>query len=223
MGYTKGVDGQAVEVDDPYFFTWLTLYAQHLGDGSITLPYQAKSDESQGASATQQQILTRRPMPSDLEGIINEIEKTTQSTSDNTTVIDGLRFFLDEKLNKALNLNGTVRVRTTAAVKTNNVSGTAHLQQIVITLKKLTAANTYTSLGTQTVTVNITNATTAYAEKSVVATFDLSSKNVETGDKLLVEITTNGKITNASYVCTHRISFDAGTSKTYAEIGIKES
>lgn len=201
---------------------WLTLYAQHMGDDTITLPFQAKSDETEASSATQKQILTRRPTPSDLEGVVNSIEKTTQAIGDNTTVINCMRFFLDEKLLETLQLNATIRFRVTVAVKTNNVSGTAHLQQVVFKLRKLTAADTYTTLGTKTVTVNITNATTTYIEKSVVAIVDASAQTLATGEKLLLEVLTNGKISNASYVCTHRLSYDAGTSKTYCEIAVEE-
>ena len=46
---------------------WLTLYAQHLGDETITLP---------DGSTTTKYILTRRPMPSDLEGVEDEAEDT---------------------------------------------------------------------------------------------------------------------------------------------------
>ena len=201
---------------------WFTLYAQHIGDDTITLPYQAKSDESESASTTQKQILSRRPSPSDLEGVVNSIEKTTQATGDNTTVINCMRFFLDEKLLETLQLNATIRFRVTVAVKTNNVSGTAHLQQVIFKLRKLTAADTYTTLGTKTVTVNITNATTTYVEKSVLGIVDASAQTLATGEKLLLEVLTNGKITNASYICTHRLSYDAGTSKTYCEIGVEE-
>jgi len=201
---------------------WLTLYAQHVGDDTITLPYQAKSDETEAASTTQKQILTRRPSPSDLEGVVNSIEKTTQATGDNTTVINCMRFFLDEKLLETLQINGTIRFRVTVAVKTSNTSGTAHLQQIVFKLRKLTANDTYTTLGTKTVTVSITNATTAYVEKSVLGLIDASAKSLATDEKLLLEVLTNGKISNASYVCTHRLSYDAGTSKTYCEIAVEE-
>lgn len=201
---------------------WLTLYAQHIGDDTITLPYQAKSDETESASVTQKQILTRRPTPSDLEGVVNSIEKTTQATGDNTAVINGMRFFLDEKVLETLQLNASIRFRATVAVKTNNVLGTAHLQQVVFKLKKLTADNTYTTLGTKTVTVGITNATTTYVEKSVVALVDASAQTLATNEKLLLEVLTNGKITNASYICTHRLSYDAGTSKTYCEIAVEE-
>ena len=199
----------------------LTLYAQHIGDDTITLPYQAKSDETESSSATQKQILTRRPSPSDLEGVVNSIEKTTQATV-TTTVINCMRFFLDEKLIETLQLNATIRFRVTVAVKTNNVSGTAHLQQVVFKLRKLTANDTYTTLGTKTVTVNIENATTTYVEKSVLGIVDASAQTLATGEKLLLEVLTNGKITNASYVCTHKLSYDAGTSKTYCDIGVEE-
>ena len=199
----------------------LTLYAQHIGDDTITLPYQAKSDETESSSATQKQILTRRPSPSDLEGVVNSIEKTTQATG-TTTVINCMRFFLDEKLIETLQLNATIRFRVTVAVKTNNVSGTAHLEQVVFKLRKLTANDTYTTLGTKTVTVNIENATTTYVEKSVLGIVDASAQTLATGEKLLLEVLTNGKITNASYVCTHRLSYDAGTSKTYCDIGVEE-
>ena len=201
---------------------WLTLYAQHTGDDTITLPYQAKSDETEASATTQKQVLTRRPSPSDLEGVVNSIEKTTQATVDNTTVINCMRFFLDEKLPETLQLNATIRFRVTVAVKTNNISGTAHLQQVVFKLRKLTANDTYTTLGTKTVTVNITNATTTYVEKSVIAIVDASAQSIATGDKLLLEVLTNGKISNASYICTHRLSYDAVTSKSFVEIGVEE-
>lgn len=201
---------------------WLTLYAQHIGDDTITLPYQAKSDETESSSTTQKQVLTRRPSPSDLEGVVNSIEKTTQATGENTTVINCMRFFLDEKLLETLQLNATIRFRVTVAVKTNNVSGTAHLQQVVFKLRKLTANDTYTTLGTKTVTVSITNATTTYVEKSVLGIIDASAQTLAAGEKLLLEVLTNGKITNASYICTHQLSYDAGTSKTYCEIGVEE-
>jgi hypothetical protein len=201
---------------------WLTLYAQHLGDAVFVLPYQAKSDESEAASAEQKQILTRRPTPSDLEGVVNSIEKTTQATGNNTTVINCMRFFLDEKLLETLQLNASVRFRATVAVKTNNVSATAHLQQVRFKLRKLTADNIYTTLLTKTVTANIENATTTYVEKSVIAILDVDAQSLATGEKLLLEVLTNGKITNASYICTHRLSYDAGTSKTYCEIAVEE-
>lgn len=201
---------------------WLTLYAQHIGDDNITLPFQAKSNEDESSSTSQKQVLTRRPSPSDLEGVVNSIEKTTQGTGENTTVINGMRFFLDEKLIEELQLNATIRVRVTVAVKTDNVSGTAHLQQVVFKLRKLTANDTYSDIVTKTVTVSIQNATTDYVEKSVVALIDASAKKIETANKLLLEITTNGKISNASYICTHRLSYDAGTSKSFIDIGVEE-
>ena len=203
---------------------WWTLYAQHIGDDTITLPYQAKSDESESASTTQKQVLTRRPAPSDppLAGFVSSIEKTTQATGDNTTVINGMRFFLDEKLLETLQLNATIRFRATVGVKTNNTSGTAHLQQVLFKLRKLTAADTYTTLGEKIVTINLQNATTTYAERSVIALIDASAQTLATGEKLLLEITTNGKISNASYICTHRLSYDTGTSKTFCEIAVEE-
>lgn len=201
---------------------WLTLYAQHIGDDTITLPYQAKSDETEASSTTQKQVLTRRPSPSDLEGVVTSIEKTTQAIGDNTTVINCMRFFLDEKLLETLQLNATIRFRVTVGVKTSNTSGTAHLQQVIFKLRKLTAADTYTTLGEKTVTVNIQNATTTYIEKSVIALIDASAKTLAVGEKLLLEVTTNGKISDASYTCTHRLSYDAGTSKSFVEIAVEE-
>lgn len=200
----------------------LRLYVQDLGDDTITLPFTAKSDESQSTSATQSQILTRELLPYDLEGVTEEIEKTTQSATNYTKVINKVRFFLDEKLLETLQLNGTVKFQVKVGVKSNNTAGTAHLQQIIFSLVKLTAIDTYTTLGTKTVTVDMSTATTGYVEKTVRAIVDAASKEIATTDKLVLEITTNGKISDATYICTHKISYRADTDDTWVEIGVEE-
>lgn len=206
-----------------------TLFGQELGNGSlgdvITLKSSrtAKPDESGSTTGSQYRVLTRRPFPSDTISAAGYIEKTTQSTSDNTTVINCCRFFLDEAIQEDLLINGSIRVRLAVGVKTNNASGTAYLQQVVVKLRQLTATDTYSDVATKTVTVTTSNATTSYVDKSVVVNLSVSAGTIDKDDDLLLEITTNGKISNASYVCTHILYFNAGTSRCYVEIPVEEA
>lgn len=203
------------------------LFLQDLGDATITLPYSAKSDETAGSSTSQTRVLTRRLFPSDTNVADAYLEKTTQATDDNTTVINCARFFLAEELQEALQLLGTVFFRLSIGIKTNNASGTAYLQGVVVKLRKLTAADTYTDIASATITATPTNATTSFVYYSFVAFADVSmgaeDPVLDTDEKLLVEVTTKGKISNASYICTHRLRFDPGVSYGFVDFPTEEA
>jgi len=192
---------------------WLTLYAQHLGDESITLP---------DGSTTTKYILTRRPMPSDLEGVENDAEDTGNSNTTSASVL--LKsFYLDETILETLQLNGTVRFRTTVAVKSSGTTNMAYIDSVKFSLYKIDSSGTSTQLGsTRTVTVDIQNNTTTYLEKSVVALLDLSSETLEAAQKLYAKIDIWGHTAGSTDTFDVRMSYDAGTSKTYVEIAVEE-
>ena len=196
---------------------WLTLYAQHTGDDWITLPYQSDGNLSSKF------ILTRRPMPSDLEGVINNVSASATGTS-NTSCIYNQRFFLDESILEDLHLtSSTVRIRGTFGVKVSNGSGTGYLNSVKFDLAKLNASETHTSLGSKTINVSISNATTTEVEKSIVAIFDLSNQSIGSDQKLEMIVNTLGAVNNTSDTVIHTLYFDAGTSKTYVEIQTEEA
>jgi len=192
---------------------WLTLYAQHLGDETITLP---------DGSTTTKYILTRRPMPSDLEGVENESEDTGNSNTTSASVLSK-SFYLDEKILETLQLSGTVRFRATVAVKSSGTTDIAYIDSVKFSLYKIDSAGTSTQLGsTRTVSVDMQNNTTTYLEKSVVALLDLSSETLEAAQKLYAKIDIWGHTAGSTDTFDVRMSYDAGTSKTYVEIGVEE-
>ncbi|RLG20059.1 hypothetical protein DRN77_08130 [Methanosarcinales archaeon] len=192
---------------------WFTLYAQHLGDESITLP---------DGSTTVKHVLTRRPMPSDLEGVENESEDTGNSNTTSASVLSK-SFYLDEKIIETLQLNGTVRFRATVAVKSSGTTDIAYIDSVKFSLYKIDSSGTSTQLGsTRTVSVDMQNNTTTYLEKSVVALLDLSSETLEAAQKLYAKIDIWGHTAGSTDTFDVRMSYDAGTSKTYVEIGVEE-
>ena len=207
------VNMQAVVPMRAGILNWLTLYAQHLGDETITLP---------DGSITTKYILTRRPMPSDLEGVENEIEDTGNTNTTSASVLSK-NFYLDEKILETLQLNGTVRFRTTTAVKSSGTTDTAYIDSVKFSLYKIDSSGISTQLGsTRTVSVDIQNNTTTYLEKSVIALIDLSNETLESTQKLYVKIDIWGHSAGSTDTFDVRISYDAGTSKTYVEIAVEE-
>lgn len=207
----------------------LLLFAQEIGSGSIgdtiTLKnnYTAKPSDDVATSSSQYRVLTRRPVPSDSVGVTGYFSKTTQSTADNTLVIPGIRFFLDETFLEDLIIKGSVKIRATVGLVTNNASGTAHLQQVIFNLLHLTGNDTYTTLASKTINTGLSNSTTTEIIKSVFAIIPVENMVIEKNKDLVLEIKTTGKITNASYIATHKLYFEAGTSRTYIEIPTEEA
>jgi len=207
------VNMQAVVPMRAGILNWLTLYAQHLGDEIITLP---------DGSTTTKYILTRRPMPSDLEGVENEGEGIG-NTNTTSAYIFSKSFYLDEKILETLQLNGTIRFRTTVAVKSSGTTDTAYIDSVKFSLYKIDSAGTSTQLGsTRTVSVDMQNNTTTYLEKSVVALLDLSNEILEASQKLYAKIDIWGHTAGSTDTFDVRMSYDAGTSKTYVEIAVEE-
>lgn len=207
------VNMQAVVPMRAGILNWFTLYAQHLGDETITLP---------DGSTTTAYILTRRPMPSDLEGVENYAEDTGNTNTTSASVLSK-SFYLDEKLLETLQLNGTVRFRTTVAVKSSGTTDIAYIDSVKFSLYKIDSSGTSTQLGsTRTVTVNIQNNTTTYVEKSVVGLIELSGATLESAQKLYATIDIWGHTAGSTDTFDVRLSYDAGTSKTYVEIAVEE-
>jgi hypothetical protein len=193
---------------------WI-LYAQHLGHDSIDLPYQVNN------STKTSYILTRGPMPSDLDGVLNSISASTISFA-NTSVIFNQRFFLDEKVIEQLDFRSIARVRGTFGVKVLNASDIGYLNTVTFELAKLNASETHTTLALKSINVSISNATTTEIEKSIVGILDLSNTSIASGEKLELIVNTLGGTANASDTVVHTLHFDAGTSKTYVGIDIEE-
>jgi hypothetical protein len=247
-GVAKTVGGQSTYAQAYVTYraglmNYLTLFAQVMGTsngttgapdlgGIITLPSSrtAKVCDLTGytTQATHNHILTRRAMPSDVIGAdpvavgVNYCEATTVGISDNTTV-NQIRFFFEERLLESLLVDGVVKCRTTVSLKSANASGTAYMQQVIFKLRLLTATDTYTDIGTVTVPVTFSNATTTYVDKSVYGLIPVTSGSINKDQTLVLEIITTGKVSNASYAASHKISFDPGSSRTYVEIPIEEA
>jgi len=206
------VNMQAVVPMRAGILNWLTLYAQHLGDETITLP----------DSTTTKYILTRRPMPSDLEGVENYAEDTGNTNTSSASVLSK-SFYLDEKLLETLQLNGTVRFRTTVAVKSSGTTDIAYIDSVKFSLYKIDSGGSSTQLGsTRTVTVDIQNNTTSWVEKSVVGLMELSGATLESAQKLYATIDIWGHTAGSTDSFDVRLSYDSGTSKTYVEIAVEE-
>lgn len=219
MVYVSALGAALVPITDV-----LTLYAQSYADGTITLPFTAKADEAQTTSATQAQVLTRRLAPVSLANAVSAKEVSKTMTGDNTVFVDGMKFFLDEKLLMALNIVGTVRFKTLVQVKSANASGTAYLQRVTFKLRALTANDTYRDIATRIVTVNVSTASTTYVDKEVIGTVDITSdQSITTGEKLLLEITTDGKASSGSYAAYHNLKFSVASGETYVEFGVLNS
>lgn len=200
---------------------WFTLYAQHSGTSTNTLPFTAKYDEAQTTSATQYQVLTRRLHPDSLVSVVSSREYTTTSTGDNTTLVNGIKFFLDESFAATLTIVKSVRFRTVIQLKSSNASGTAYLQRVIFKLRALTANDTYRDLAEKTVTVNASTTSTSYVNEAVIGVVKIDTDQaLTTGEKLVLEITTDGKGSSGSYTTYHNILFTAGSSETYVEFGV---
>ena len=207
------VNMQAVVPMRAGILNWLTLYAQHLGDETIILP---------DGSTTTKYILTRRPMPSDLEGVEDEAEDTGNTNTTTASVLSK-NFYFDEKILETLQLNGTVRFRTTVGVKSSGTTDVAYIDSVKFSLYKIDSSGTSTQLGsTRTVSVNIINNTTTYLEKSVLALLNLNNETLETTQKLYIKIDIWGHTAGSTDTFDVRMSYDAGTSKTYVEIAVEE-
>ena len=207
------VNMQAVVPMRAGILNWLTLYAQHLGDETIILP---------DGSTTTKYILTRRPMPSDLEGVEDEAEDTGNTNTTTASVLSK-NFYFDEKILETLQLNGTVRFRTTVGVKSSGTTDVAYIDSVKFSLYKIDSSGTSTQLGsTRTVSVNIINNTTTYLEKSVLALLNLNNETLETTQKLYIKIDIWGHTNGSTDTFDIRMSYDAGTSKTYVEIAVEE-
>ena len=223
---------------------YLTLFAQVMGTsdpttgapllgGYITLPSSrtAKQQDTSGftTQGTQNHILTRRALPSDVFGAdpaaigVNYDERSSVATADNSTIINALRFFFEEGLSEDMLVDGAIRFRTTVSLKSSSTSGTASLQRVTFKLRQLSTTNTFEEIGSFIATCTLTNATTTYVDKSIYAVIPVTAQKIEKAKTLVLEITTDGKSSNASYSVYHKISFDPGTSRTYVEIPIEEA
>jgi hypothetical protein len=223
---SRTIDGETVHMQGVVLYraglnTAFLVYAQDMGYARITTMFNAKEDNSQATTNSHARVLSRDTFPLDVIGADSTLEKTTQSTSDNTTVIDAARFFLPETVVESLNLDGaTVKFCALVDQKSNNGSGTANLQQVIFKLRKLTANDTYTDIATATVTVNQTTTATSYGTPYSVVAYApaIAGSTLDTDEQLVLEITTKGKISNASYICTHRLSFTVGQGYTFVEL-----
>jgi len=199
---------------------WYTLYAQNLGDASITLPFSACTQGSTSTTTACKYVLTRRLVPSDLSNVISSVAVSSVATTD-TAIIDARRFFLDESLVGDLLLAGTVRARTSISIVSSTSAASATLTSVTLSLRKLTAADTYTTIGSSVTTLNLVNNTTTAVQKSVVATIPVSPEVVVTpSEKLCLEVTATGKSSTSAGSNTLTLFFTAGTSSTYIEAGV---
>ena len=99
----------------------------------------------------------------------------------------------------------------------------AYIDSVKFSLYKIDSSGTSTQLGsTRTVSVDMQNNTTTYLEKSVVALLNLSSETLEAAQKLYAKIDIWGHTAGSTDTFDVRMSYDAGTSKTYVEIGVEE-
>lgn len=220
--------------------SWLTYYAQkysaHLPTDNpiygttFTLPGNLTAKWFGGAASaqtTQLYILRRRPLPNTLYSPgTNSVEKTiftTQSTTDNTVVVNALRFFLIEPLLDALTISKMVQFKAMVGVYTENASATAHLQGVTFSLLKLTGNDTYTSITSASIPINIINQTTTEIQYSFIADAPVTTPvTVYPGEVLVLEISTEGKSTDASYKAYHSIFHTRGTSQTFIELLVED-
>ena len=222
---------------------YLPLFAQVAGTSNATTgapvtggcidlsPRSALVSDETGITTQglQNHILTRRALPTDIVGAsatvagVNFLEKAITATTDNAMGIYHPRFFFDEKLVENLIINGTIKFRTSVSVKSSNTS-IAYLQRVIFRLRQInTSDNNYgTDITTCTVTLNVQNATTTYTDYSVVGFAAVTGQLIEASRRLVLEIATDGKATSGS-TCTHKLSFEPGSSRTYVEIPIEEA
>jgi hypothetical protein len=216
---------QAIVMYRGGIFNPLLLVAQDLGVAPITTMFTAKEDETQSTTATHYRVLSREKFDATTYGVDSTLEKNITTTTDNTTVINCARFFMPERFGEMLNLDGgTVKFQALVYLKSANASGTAYLQQIIFKLRKLTANDTYTDLATKTVTVNLSTTTTDYSIFALVVAYApvIDDSTIDTDEQLVLEITTNGKGSSASYACYHKLDFTVGTEHTTVEIYTEE-
>ena len=203
------------------------LYAQHLGAATITIPNSltVKPDDSAAARNTQSQVLTEKLYPSSLSGVVSYLEKYSNPTSDNTSIISGLRFFIVHDLLESLYLSGKAIVKVTVQLKTSNASGTAYLQQITAKLRAAIPGGTpFVDFGTTTITVSVSTTRTDYQEYSFLIPVTLTGTvNISTPHQLILDLSTLGKISNASYNVYHKIMFRPEIPDTYINIPVEEA
>jgi hypothetical protein len=229
-GILRTIEGNDVFVQAVYLirsgiFNPLLLVAQDLGVAPITTMFTAKEDETQSTTATHYRVLSREKFDASTYGVDATLEKNTTGTSDNSTIINGARFFLPERFGELLNLDGgTAKFQALVYYKSANASATATFQQLIFKLRKLTANDTYTDLATKTVTLNLATTTTDYSVSALVVAYApiIDDSFVDTDEQLVLEISTNGKTSNASYACYTKLDFSPGYENTTVELYTEE-
>jgi hypothetical protein len=215
--------------------SYLALYAQHSGTGLYTLPgsHTGKRNEGTGVttSATQNQILTIRPVRSDIDGVTNYVEGI--GVTSGTTIADRIRFFACEELLEPLTLKGTVKFYVNANVKSSSTTACT-LTAVKVRLCALTDTDTYDNI-TDEITVTfgaaISNATTAYVTASAKTVFCTAEVGTQASpaaytllahSRLVLLITLMGTVGSAM-TATACVNCDTGSSVTYVEIPIEEA
>jgi len=219
--------------------SWLTLFAQRYSghtpqDATIygetyTLPNSLTAKwHGNAGSATSKQVcvLRRRPLPGGLylpgSNDPSSFEATTTSTSA-ATVINSYRFFLVEPFLDTITLSKQVQFKTSISIKGASTSATAYLTEVNFSLRKLTSSDTYTTIVTKAVPANISNATTTYVDYSFVADAWIPTPvTVSPSEVLVLEISTYGMTSNASYAAYHKLNHSRGSSDTFIEIMVED-
>lgn len=226
---SQTVNQQGITAYRAGILQYIPFIAQHLGDATITLPYTCKQVTGASASATQCHVLLRRPLLLDTLNAVNYYEATLTgagSDQDNTQCIKNYRFFVGEKFLEPVIINGAIFFQAAVSHKTS--AGTSTYQKTNFKLLAL-SANDPTAL-TEIVSVDVTvgtvwtNTTTTYSDKTIQAIgVPSSAVAVPAGSRLVLEISTYGKVNSTSNTATHKLSFDAGSSKTLVLIPTEEA
>jgi hypothetical protein len=239
-GFTRSVGGSTVFIQGITTYragipSYLTLYAQHSGSLTYTLPSSRTGKRSEGSgittSATHVQVLTIRPVRSDADGIVNYVEDT--GVTSGTTLCNSLRFFGMDALMEDIILNGTVKFYANVNVKSSSTTACT-CTGVKFRLLAMTATDTYTNV-TDEITVTfgaaISNATTAYVvanAKTAFATAEIGTQAspaayaLAAGNRLVLQITVLGTVGSAM-TATGCVNCDAGSSLTYVEIPVEEA
>jgi len=204
---------------NPAILDWFTLTAQHTGYLTTGLVTPIKINENDAStSTTSAYVLSRRPVRSDLANSVASVSATTQSAVE-VTVLNGQKFFLSEQLFSRLYINGLCSGQCYIGLVTNNASGTSYLNDIIASLKVIRSDGTIVTLGSQTVQVDISNATVTELMRSVAWSFTCSGY-VDKDDKMYLELSSTGYNSSASYITTHRLCFSPGSSETFCEVQV---
>jgi len=215
---------QDAEYINPAILDWYTLAIQDTGINdyltvATTIP-QWHDTAAISDSANIRYILTRRPIPIKSTGVTaNDAVSGTTASETETNVITSFTAALDETLYAQLNLNGKCKGIINIGVVTSNVSGTAYLNDITVSLYK---ANTTgrTLIGSDTIALDVSNATISEVIYNVPFMINTVGNTISNNDVLYIVVTTTGYNSSASYTTTHKIYFTRGTFASFAELQV---